>query len=416
MICKTARNKYKADGNSVSFEIAETLHEINAVEWNKIAGHKIFLRYDYLQALEHSKPSGISFRYVVLHEGTIPIGICYFQCADLTSKELGSIINFENYGNLISSIANSINELLFSTKRYSANILLVCGSLFVSGEYGIACVDEKHFPLLIKALPSVISRITDKIQENQGRVIAVSVKDFYEAEKIHTDYLLNENFHRMIIDPNMIFHVQPQWKSFDNYLDALSAKYRLRANNTIKKLEGIELKYLEYEDIVRESAIIDKLYHNVQKKAPVRIARVDMNYFLELKNHLKNEFVMRGYYLENKMIAFTSGFIHARHYEAHFIGLDYHFNKSHALYQNMLYDFINEAIKNNTKELVFGRTAMEIKSTVGAVAHPLVSYIKFSSKILNRMIKPFIPSEENKNWIPRSPFKITDQDNSEVIK
>jgi hypothetical protein len=173
---------------------------------------------------------------------------------------------------------------------------------------------------------------------------------------------------------------------------------------------------MEYDDILRESAIMEKLYLNVQKKAPVRIARVHGHYFLELKKHLKNEFAVRAYFLEDKMIAFTTGLIHARHYEAHFIGLDYHFNKSHALYQNMLYDFIHEAIKSNARELVFGRTAMEIKSTAGAVAHPLVSYIKLSSKLLNRLIKPFIPNEENKNWIPRSPFKIIDQNKKEVIK
>jgi hypothetical protein len=106
------------------------------------------------------------------------------------------------------------------------------------------------------------------------------------------------------------------------------------------------------------------------------------------------------------MIAFTSGFKSGPHYEAHFIGIDYHYNKSHSLYQNILYDFIREAIKNKSGQLTFGRTAMEIKSTVGAVAYPLYSYLKFSNGFLNSLIKPFIPSETNTGWIPRSPFKL----------
>jgi len=405
LICKLSKNKAGDKKGKIYFEIFNAVNDFSAGEWNQIAGNKIFLQYSYLNALEKSKPAGISFRYVIIYENKIPVAVCYFQVADLSSKELGSLVNLENFGSVFSTAGNKINQFLFSGDKYFSSNLVVCGSLFVSGEYGIGCSNENYFPLIIELIPEMMENISQQIIEQKGRVVCYSVKDFYDESDKYAKELSKERFHRMVIDPNMIFTVREEWKTFDDYLDAMSSKYRLRANNVLKKLEDVEIKYLELADIEKEKESIENLYFQVQKKAPVRIVRVNTDYFMTLKEHLKKEFVVRGFYLENKMIAFTSGFKSGSHYEAHFIGINYHFNKSHSLYQNILYDFIHEAIKNKSEQLIFGRTAMEIKSTVGAVAYPLYSYIKFSNSFLNRIIKPFIPSEKNEDWIPRSPFK-----------
>ncbi|MFI5220279.1 MAG: hypothetical protein ACHQNT_12410 [Bacteroidia bacterium] len=404
MICSPKQNQLTASKNNISFSVYNSVNEFSTAEWNKIAGEKIFLQTNYLQALEQSETAGISFRYVTISENKIPKAIAYFQVADLTSKELGSFINLENYGTVLQAAGNKINDLLFSGSKYSSNNLLVCGSLFVSGEYGIAA-DNKFLPITFNLFSEIIETISEGITQTGGRVIACTVKDFYEDKDKAANVLTKNNFHRMVVDPNMIFKVRSGWKTFDDYLEAMSAKYRLRANNSMKKIEHVRIKYLNDVEIEKEKDSIDKLYLNVQKKAPVRIVRANINYFGCLKKYLKDQFVFRAFYIEGKMIAFTSGVKHNGHYEAHFIGIDYHYNQSHSIYQNILYDFIHEAIKSRSEELYFGRTAMEIKSTVGAVAHPLFSYFRFSNSLLNRLVKPFIPKEENKSWIPRNPFK-----------
>jgi predicted N-acyltransferase len=405
VITTVVKNYFNSSLPDIGYEVFDSIKNIPTEEWNKIAGEKIFLQHQYLIALENSKPAGFSFYYVFILEKKTVKGICYFQIVDLVSKELGSIINPDTYGSFLSNVGNKINRLLFSGSKYTSANLIVCGSLFVSGEYGISADSEKYFPVVLKTLPEIIEKITLRIKEQKGKVIAWVVKDFYEIPDKNAQSLLKENFHRMVIDPNMIFHVRKEWRSFDDYINALSAKYRLRANNVMKKLEDVKIVNLEIAEIEKEKETIEKLYLQVQKKAPVRIVRVEIRYFLELKTQLKDDFVFRAFYLDKKMIAFTSGFKHKTRCEAHFIGIDYHYNKSHSLYQNILYDFILEAITNKCEELVFGRTAMEIKSTVGAVAHPLYSYIKFSNSLLNRAARHLVPSVENKSWIPRNPFK-----------
>ena len=71
----------------------------------------------------------------------------------------------------------------------------------------------------------------------------------------------------------------------------------------------------------------------------------------------------------------------------------------------MLYDYVKEAIENSSKKLLLGRTASEIKSTVGAEALELTCYIRHRNPLSNRIIKPFVDFLKPSEWIPRNPFK-----------
>ena len=171
MICRLKKSDSSRSKNEILFSVYNSIKEFSAAEWNKIAGEKIFLHTNYLHALEKSGTAGISFRYVIVTENKILKAILYFQVADLTSKELGSFINLENYGTVLQAAGNKINDLLFSGSKYSSNNLLVCGSLFVSGEYGIA-TDDKFLPAIFNVLPEIIETITNDINHAGGRVIA----------------------------------------------------------------------------------------------------------------------------------------------------------------------------------------------------------------------------------------------------
>ena len=106
------------------------------------------------------------------------------------------------------------------------------------------------------------------------------------------------------------------------------------------------------------------------------------------------------------MVGFKTCFILKNTIEAHFIGLDYTCNKELELYQNILYDYIKITISNNKQQLFLGRTAAEIKSTVGAEAYELKCYIRHRNPLSNRIIKPFVDYLKPAQWVPRNPFKL----------
>jgi hypothetical protein len=91
--------------------------------------------------------------------------------------------------------------------------------------------------------------------------------------------------------------------------------------------------------------------------------------------------------------------------EAHFVGLDYEYNTSKGLYQNMLYDFIRQAIEAKSDTLYLGRTALEIKSTVGAEPDLMSLYVKSANPIYQRIVGPIFGNLKQTDWIQRRPFK-----------
>ena len=135
------------------------------------------------------------------------------------------------------------------------------------------------------------------------------------------------------------------------------------------------------------------------------MVKLSPDYFVEMKKMFPNHFFIRAYYKENNLVAFQSGFILEESIEAHYVGFDEKHNEEHECYQNLLYDFINTAIINKKKTIQLGRTAAEIKSTVGATPIDLVCYIKPQNSISKLVMKPFIKFLQPSEWVPRNPFK-----------
>ena len=72
---------------------------------------------------------------------------------------------------------------------------------------------------------------------------------------------------------------------------------------------------------------------------------------------------------------------------------------------NMLYDMIRRAIEVKAKDLIFARTAMEIKSSAGAVGYPMSFFLKSNNWFINSIGKSvYNLLEPEADWVPRSPF------------
>ena len=63
------------------------------------------------------------------------------------------------------------------------------------------------------------------------------------------------------------------------------------------------------------------------------------------------------------------------------------------------------AIDVKARVVSFGRTALEMKTTVGAVSYPYNAYIKLNNRLLNGVLKKLLPENISEDWIPRDPFR-----------
>ena len=74
---------------------------------------------------------------------------------------------------------------------------------------------------------------------------------------------------------------------------------------------------------------------------------------------------------------------------------------------NILYDIINLGISYKVKEIAFSRTALEIKSSVGAEPEKMYCYVRHKKSMNNKMVPHLIGYlKPNDDWIQRKPFKI----------
>ena len=76
------------------------------------------------------------------------------------------------------------------------------------------------------------------------------------------------------------------------------------------------------------------------------------------------------------------------------------------LYLNMLYNMTEYGIENGFEKIIFGRTALEIKSSIGAIPVNMSGFIYHNNKLINKYIEYiFKKLEPAAEWQMRHPFK-----------
>ena len=94
--------------------------------------------------------------------------------------------------------------------------------------------------------------------------------------------------------------------------------------------------------------------------------------------------------------------------DAHFVGIDYEYNREYAVYQRMLYDYVTIGIEKKLDFINFGRTASEIKSSIGAIPQDLTIYLRHKKSIPNKLFRLFLNKIEPKSFNQKFPFKAKD--------
>jgi hypothetical protein len=371
---------------------------------NDLPPHRtLFLEKEYLLSMEESSPSALSFRYVCLKEKGEVIAAYYFQVINLSSNQLGQIVNFEPYSKIISGLSMLVQKMLFGVKKDKPHYLVICGNMYLSGDYGILFVgkDKESAAILLSEAFVYVKKELEKT----GKVMAEIAKDYPIESDIYGAHLKAKKFYPLVMDPIMKMNIRPHWNSFDDYIADLSSKYRQRYVQVKKKISGCEMRVLTTDELIERKEEIDRLYLAVQNKSPVRLVMHNSDYLISLSKRLKSKVEFKGILENGKLLAFMAGVKDHQHFEAHHIGIDYEYNKSHCLYQNILYAYIEMAILAKSPLISFGRTALEMKTTVGAVVHTYQAYIKLNNTLLNGIACHMLPTEYEMDWIPRNPFR-----------
>ena len=360
-------------------------------DWDSIAQANIFLSTKYLQVLESAAPANMKCQYIGIFNQEELIGIALAQFIDLS--------HLESYGERDKKLKTWVRNYLFS--QFSSKLLFI-GNNMLSGQNAFAVKDQASILEILQTLKQAAFEIN---QHSKNHL--TSFKDFMPSDLPNFDQAVFKKDLKFTSQPNMIFEINPLWNQEDDYVNALTKKYRDQYKRSRNKALGIEKKKLTLEDIEDQQEIIYDLYLHVAEHAPFNTFYLPKNHFYVLKEKLKDDFMLYGYFIDGKLIGFNTLIKNGKSLDTYFLGYDEKIQKEKMLYLNMLYDMIACGISLKFKNIIFGRTALEIKSSVGAIDIPMFGFMRHSQPLINQFLgRIFNYLEPETTWKRRSPYKL----------
>ncbi|MGJ8743928.1 peptidogalycan biosysnthesis protein [Polaribacter sp.] len=373
-----------------------TIDEIPSQIWEKLGCTKnIYFHPNFLKSIENNHPE-IIFTYMVLVDTkNEPKAFASIKIIDF---KLNSIKNdFE----FLKDIGRKLH--VFPNKKPLK--LLICGNTFVSGEHGVFIKKNEDKKAVIKELAESINHFVNSDKKLKKQIDAFLIKDFAKESLFITDELKKYGYHPFSVEPNMMLQIAENWQSFDDYLAAMKTKFRVKAKKAFKQSQAIRIEEVSLKNIDDMLPKMTALYEKVALNAGFNLGNFNLKSYKDLKEKLGEDYILKTYWLDDKVVGFISGVINKTSLDAHFVGIDYQFNRPYAIYQRMLYDYIEIAINKKLKNINFGRTASEIKSSVGAVPQDLTMYLRHKKSITNKILKLFLQRVQPTPFQQKFPFK-----------
>ena len=389
MTCSFTKN------NAIFFS---SIDEITDDVWSFLdCESNIYFNRNFLKSIEKNH-SEIRFSYIILvDKNKKPIAFSSIQIIDF------HIDGIRNDLELVIRKLKNVGRKLHLIPYKKPLQLLISGNTFVSGEHGIFIKENQDKKKVIKELAKAILHFVNVNKEL--KIDAFLLKDFVNESLFITDELKDSKYNPFSVEPNMVLHLQENWTTFDDYLAAMKTKFRVKARKAFKQSVNIRIEEVTVENIDNQLPKMTALYKKVADNASFNLGNFNLETYKNLKEKLGEDYILKTYWLEGKIVGFISGVINKKSLDAHFVGIDYQLNREHAIYQRMLYDYIEIAIHKKLKTINFGRTASEIKSSVGAIPQDLTMYIRHKKTITNKILKLFLQRVQPTPFQQKFPFK-----------
>lgn len=400
------RKQCDETGNENDFSLAHfgSAFDVPTAHWNKLVqeSKNYLLSAPYLAALEQHPYKGMCFHYIMAYRQEEPVAILYYQETDVHIANVDKNVDTEKIGDTQSFFSKAKGVFAASLESIKAR-LLIQGNLLQSGEHGAFFTASLSLEQQAILVDTAWRKIVDTNRSGK-KIRCVLIKDI-PTELDAQIKQIDSDFASFTVQPNMVSQIKPKWKSFDDVLAEYSSKYRVRAKKAYKQADHLELRELNAIDIQELNNDIMRLFKNVEAGADFHMVSIHPRYFVDLKAALEDRFIIKGYFDGEELIGFYSYIRGIEHNYASFVGLNYDHNKDCALYQNILYCLLNDSIKDGAKSIDLARTAMEIKSTVGADPQEYKLMVKHLNVLTNSIVKRFIQNIRPKEWTQRRPFK-----------
>ncbi len=366
------------------------------------ADQSLLLSTPFLSVLHSQPPKNTKSIFGVVKKETKVIARFSLEILDFDAEERIKLQDHTGHDH------SYLDQVAIAAKQFLAKLVkmrvVVMGSMLAAGPYGI-CFHESIGKLEREKIMSHLTKYF--FESKQINASLFILKDLPSAQRLGGICRFKyPSYYEFTVQPTMIMHLDPIWQNLEDYKSSLHSKYRIKVNKVLSTGKTLEYETLNYEGICEHSRTIFGLYREVAIAAGFNMVELSEDYFSEMKKQLGENFDVVLVKHEEKLVGFYSIIMDGKCMHAHFLGYSRAQNKKFELYHNMLLSLLKEGMERKAQEINFARTALEIKSSIGAVPEELYSYIAHKSRLVNKVVPHILEFLKPKlEWTPRSPFK-----------
>lgn len=377
------------------FALSEGIDILDGATWDAlVAGRTVFMDRRYLRVLEAAGPPNLQPRYALIHRDRRPVAAICAQSVQVRGTDL---MDAE------ARTARGPKRALRGVADRWAERVLVCGNLLSCGPHGVAVAadvaSEDLFPAVHEALHRL--RKAERLHRTHDFVL---IKDQFGPRDTGAP-LERLAFEPIETEPQMSLTLEPGWRTHDDYLKALTTKYRGAARKVFKEIAESGLTLTRGPIDPSEGDALHALYLQVAQQADVRLVCLPASHFPALSAALGEDLRCTVIRRDDRPVAFVITLRDGEGAAAYFVGFDRAEAERAPLYLRLLHASIEDALALGARTLSFGRTALEPKARLGALPIETRVHLQHRVPVMNWLLRALVCGVETEPAPDRNPFK-----------
>jgi len=274
--------------------------------------------------------------------------------------------------------------------------LLFCSLPVPAGENHIRMTPEADREAVLAAVDEGMRQLARK---HHARMMLL--KEFELARQSELAPLERLGYLRGDVPPP--YDLPAHFRSFDEYLSALKARYRNQITRSVKKFAKTGFCAVH----VHDSAEIERLYTDrmhelyvaVWSRAKDRLEKLPAEFFRRTARAFPGRTSLTIIYRGEHVAGFTFGLSSGRAYHNMRSGIDYSLNDEGDLYFNLFYNDLDQAFRRGHEEIHLGQDSDDFKTRLGSRPRALSFYLRAPNPALqaglqafSRMLFPKLPA------------------------
>ncbi|HEV8585536.1 MAG TPA: GNAT family N-acetyltransferase [Methylomirabilota bacterium] len=399
------RHRERHQPSGFGMALADSVHYLNAAAWDTVtAGRSLFLQRRYLDVLEKAGPDNLEPRYALIFRGRDPVAAVVMQLVSVSGSRFMKALAPAEGRSAKALLRRALTPAVRRASEAVRERVLVCGNLLSWGFHAVAFAPGEDPAEIWPGVADAMYRVRRAERLAGGSDFAL-VKDVTLAEREGAEALRRFSYRPVESEPNMVLEIPPEWRTYDDYLGSLNAKYKNAARKVGKDLAQAGCVVSRLTDVGLEAKRVHALYLNVVDNAPVRPVTLPPAFFPALAEALGDDFRATVVRRENQLVGFISVLRDGETAVAYYIGFDRAPGVGNTVYLALLHSVIGDAIDMRCRRVSFGRTALEPKAGLGARPERLWLWARHRNPALNLVIRNLLRAVPHDEAPDRNPFK-----------